>query len=81
MVEQKQYQPNLPLLSGVGEAVKERREKKGYTQQKLAKRSGLHYKYIQGVESGARNLSVSALNDIASGFNMKVSALLRLAGH
>lgn len=53
---------NLPII--VGHRIKELRKAKGWTQEKLAEASSLHYSYIGGVERGDRNISLETLEKI-----------------
>jgi len=71
------YKPNQNLLNEVGFTIRILRKRKGLTLEALAKECGLHPKYIQGCETGNRNLSISVLNDIATkGLGMSIKTLI-----
>ena len=46
------------------------------TQQNLAERSGLDYKYVQRIEAGRINLSLATLLRLAKGLRVKLATLL-----
>ncbi len=50
------------------------REAKGWTQERLAERAGIDRSYIAGIEAGLRNPSAKALAKIAKGFGLNLSA-------
>ena len=63
------------LQDRFGQAVKELRNERELSQEKLAECSGLHRTYIAGVESGNRNPSLQSIAAIAKGLDMTISAL------
>jgi transcriptional regulator with XRE-family HTH domain len=58
-----------------GDRVRELRVARGWTQEDLAERSGLHRTYITGVERGQRNASLDAIDAIARGLDVEVARL------
>lgn len=64
-----------PVLIALGKNVSELRNKKEFTQEQLAERSGLDPSYISGIERGVRNPSVLSLVRLASGFGTTVSVI------
>ena len=52
------------------------REEKGWSQEELADRSGIHRTYISGVERGLRNPTISIVEALAIALKVKISALL-----
>ena len=62
----------------VAKRLKELRQHYGYTQQTVAERSGLDYKYYQRLE-GKRppNVTVDSLERLAKAFGLPVSELLK----
>ncbi|MCX7995998.1 MAG: helix-turn-helix transcriptional regulator [candidate division WOR-3 bacterium] len=60
----------------VGKKVKEIRKQKGFSQEELAFRSGLHRTYISDIERGNRNVSVKNIEKIARALGVKPSGLL-----
>lgn len=58
-----------------GDQVRRLRRERGWTQEDLAERSGLHRTYVTGVERGQRNASLDAIHALADGLEVKVSVL------
>ena len=56
----------------MGEKVRERREKKGWTQEKLAELAGLTPTYLGSIERGEVNVSVGKLCGIAEALGVEV---------
>jgi len=52
------------------------RELRGWSQEDLEERSGLHRTYISGIERGIRNPTVLVLETLAKAFEIKVAKLL-----
>lgn len=63
-------------LLALGREVRRLREARGYSQEELADRSGLHRNYIGGIERGERNVGVKALFRLARALGLPVSKLL-----
>lgn len=53
------------------------REQKGWSQEKLAEKSGLHRTYISGLERGIRNPTIDILQEIANALGVSPSDLLK----
>jgi len=68
-----------PLNPWLGAAIRERRKANGLSQEALAERARLHRTYISMVERAERNVSVGALDQIASALRVRASALLQQA--
>ena len=66
------------LLKNIGNKIRAERKKRGYSQDELADRAGLHTTYIGGIERGEKNATVTSLNKIADALNMPLFKLLRL---
>jgi transcriptional regulator with XRE-family HTH domain len=60
----------------LGEAVKDRRQELGLTQEQLANETGLHQRWISNVETGKRNPSYASLRRLAAGLELSVSQLI-----
>ena len=70
----------MPKLSPwLGDAIRKRREAAEMSQEELADRAELHRTYISLVERVKRNLTVDALDRIASGLGVPASRLLAAA--
>lgn len=67
---------NSKILREFGEKVKTLRKAKGWTQEELAKRAGLHRTYIGSIERSERNVSLVNIQRIAKALNTKVRKLL-----
>ena len=52
------------------------RLERNFSQEELAEVSGLHRTYISGLESGARNPTITVVDQIAKALGVKASALL-----
>lgn len=65
-----------PDRNRFGGKVRELRLAKGWTQEELAERTGLHPTYIGGVERGERNLGLDNLLKIARALGEHPTALL-----
>ena len=57
----------------VGENIRGFRQAKGWSQEKLGARSGLHYNYIGTVERGEKSISVDNLGLIAKALNIPIT--------
>lgn len=61
----------------VGQRVREFRERKGWSQEELADRSGIHRTYISGVERGIRNPTITILSILGGTLGVEPADLLR----
>ena len=71
------YKPHSDLLKKIGTTILNERNKKKLTQEQLATRAGLHWRYIQMIESGTRNISISVFYDLAKGLDLSPLGLLK----
>lgn len=62
----------------LGKRLRQLRKRYGYTQQAVAEKSGLDYKYYQRIE-GKRppNVTIDSLECLANAFHISLSALLK----
>ena len=60
-----------------GKNLRTNREKKGFSQEKLADLSGLHRTYISDVERGERNISLENIQKIADSLGIKITDLFK----
>jgi transcriptional regulator with XRE-family HTH domain len=59
-----------------GKRVREVRQKKGISQEKLADLAGLHRTYVSGVERGERNISLLNIERLAIALDVTMSDLM-----
>lgn len=60
----------------LGAAVRALRSKKGYSQEDLAFRIGIHRTYLGGIERGERNPSFTNIRRIAEALDVRTSELI-----
>lgn len=61
----------------VGQRIRELREKKGWSQEKLAEHADLDRTYIGRIERGEKNIGLENLVKIAAALGTKVAVVLR----
>ena len=59
-----------------GKRVRELRKQKGYSQEQLADKAGLHRTYIGSIERGEQNVSIDNIDKIAKALKTSVALLL-----
>ena len=64
------------IKTEVGSRVRRFREDKGWSQEELGFRSGLHRNYIGGVERGERNVGVENIAKLAKALGIRPRDLL-----
>lgn len=62
-------------MSALGRRVRSLRDAKGWSQERLAEQADLDRSYIAGIEVGARNPSVKALERLAAALSVRISEL------
>jgi len=60
----------------IGSNIRRLRSARGWSQEKLAERAGLHRTYVGGVERGERNISAENTAKIAEALDVKPYELL-----
>ena len=60
----------------IGNKIREIRKQRGFSQEELAFRCGLHRTYISDIERGDRNVSIKNIEKIANALKVKPSKLL-----
>lgn len=74
----KKNEKTSDILSMVGSNIRVIRKVKGLTISELASKSNLSSKYLQGVETGKRNISVTNLNNIANVLQMPLNVFFSI---
>lgn len=67
--------PQHTTLKAFGKHLRELRQSRGLSQEKMAEISGLHRTYYGGLERGERNPTLLTLHKIARPLNISVSEL------
>ena len=58
-----------------GQRVRELRKARGFSQEELAHRAGLHYTYVGGIERGERNPALINIGKIAAALGVSLADL------
>ncbi|MFA6543817.1 MAG: helix-turn-helix transcriptional regulator [Limisphaerales bacterium] len=66
-----------PVLASLGLNVRQRREAKALTQEKLAEKAGLDPTYISGIERGLRNPGIRNVARLAKALGLSTAELLK----
>ncbi len=66
----------MEIRARIGRNLRQIREEKGYSQEDLAFRSGLHRTYVSGVERGIRNPTVTVLEKLANALEVPMADLV-----
>jgi transcriptional regulator with XRE-family HTH domain len=67
--------PKASPKSSFGKAVRFLREQRGYSQEELAERAGLHRNYVGGVERGERNVALENIVKLAGALSVRTRDL------
>lgn len=67
----------MDAIEILGKNIRKIREQRGWSQEELSHRSGIHRTYISGVERGARNPTLSVIEIIAVSLDLSVAQLLK----
>ena len=68
------------LRAAFGRRVRELRKAKGFSQEELAHRAGMHYTYVGGIERGERNPALVNIGALASALGVSLAELFRPFG-
>ncbi|MGM0881142.1 MAG: helix-turn-helix domain-containing protein [Bacillota bacterium] len=66
------------ILEIVGQRVREKRKERGFSQEELGERAGVHFSYIGSVERAEKNISLQSLERIANALEVEVFELLQV---
>jgi transcriptional regulator with XRE-family HTH domain len=66
----------MTILSSFAENLKHLRAERGWSQEELAERSGLHRTYISGLERGTRNPTLLVIERLAMALDVHEAVLL-----
>ena len=66
------------LLCALGHAIRQVREDRNLSQERLAELAGLHRTYISSVEQGRRNLSIENVQKVANALGVSMTELVQL---
>jgi transcriptional regulator with XRE-family HTH domain len=66
-----------PALRALGNEIRLRRLRRGWSQEHLAEQSGLHRNYIGGIERGERNVAILNLCKLARALGVPLAVLLK----
>ncbi|PNW27815.1 helix-turn-helix domain-containing protein [Formosa algae] len=69
--------PKIDILILFGNKVKTFRKEKGFSQEELAFRSGLHRTYIGMIERAEKNITLKNIEKIANGLEISILDLFK----
>ena len=67
---------NKQILQKFGRRVREERDKKGISQERLGQLAGVHRTYIGMIERAEKNITLTNMQKIAKALGMRVSDLV-----
>ncbi len=65
------------IYSALGNAIRAHRKVRGWSQEELGERAGLHPSYIGQIERGTKKISLVTLHKISAALKVKMSDLLQ----
>ncbi|MGO4541079.1 helix-turn-helix domain-containing protein [Paenibacillus sp. 2TAB19] len=68
------------FLRLIGERIRTLRKEKGYTQEFLSEKSGIHVTYISDIERGERNISMETLEKVINALEVNPVEVFRIEG-
>lgn len=66
----------IELLEKFGEKVREERLKRGFSQEELAAKAGVHRTYIGMIERGEKNITLINIKKVAKALDLAIDKLL-----
>ena len=67
--------PKASVKTIFGTALRSLREERGYSQEHLSERAGLHRNYVGGVERGERNIALENIVKLAQALSVRAKGL------
>jgi len=64
------------IKSRFGERLREVREKRGVSQERLAEVAGLHRTYVSLIERGERNVTIETIEKLAIALDVEIAQLM-----
>ena len=75
MPQKKYTEEETKVLKALGNVIREARNQKGWSQEKLAEETGLHRTYIGSVERGERNIGAINIVNLTSILSIEPNTL------
>jgi len=75
--EEKRKKKDEVVQQALGARIRQLREKKGWSQEDFAARSGLHRTFVGNIERGLKNTTILTLVMVSRALGITVSELLR----
>jgi ribosome-binding protein aMBF1 (putative translation factor) len=75
--EEKRKKKDEVVQQALGARIRQLREKKGWSQEDFAARSGLHRTFVGNIERGLKNTTILTLVMVSKALGITVSELLR----
>ncbi|WP_263377397.1 helix-turn-helix domain-containing protein [Granulicella paludicola] len=69
--------PAQSLKQLFGRSIRTLREERGYSQEELAERAGLHRNYVGGIERGERNVGLENIGKLAKALSVRSGDLFK----
>ncbi len=66
-----------PLMQRLGIAIRTRRHRTGYSQERFADRIGMHRAYYSAIERGEKNLQIDTLQRVCDGLEIRIWEILQ----
>jgi transcriptional regulator with XRE-family HTH domain len=63
-----------------GQRVRQRREARGWSQARLGAEMRLHRTYVNAIEQGTRNITISTITRVAAALDVSIAALFEFEG-
>ena len=67
----------MDICTKFGSRVRELREEKGFSQEVLAQKAGLHRTYVGSIERGERNISLVNIEKIAKALDISTESIMK----